>query len=65
MSALAHSLTGDAEARLLMLHVDDVGMCHGANLAFLELARTGAVTRQGAIASESEMEAFFAKYSMS
>jgi chitin disaccharide deacetylase len=26
---------------LVMLHVDDVGMCHGANLAFAELGRIG------------------------
>jgi predicted glycoside hydrolase/deacetylase ChbG (UPF0249 family) len=26
---------------LIVLHVDDVGMCHGANLAFLELSRAG------------------------
>ncbi len=33
-----------AAARRVVLHVDDVGMCHGANVAFLELARAGAVT---------------------
>jgi chitin disaccharide deacetylase len=30
--------------RTVILHVDDVGMCHGANRAYLELARAGAVT---------------------
>ncbi|HEX2886849.1 polysaccharide deacetylase family protein [Vineibacter terrae] len=30
--------------RSAILHVDDVGMCHGANRAFLELARAGAIT---------------------
>jgi len=30
--------------RTAILHVDDVGMCHGANRAYLELARAGAVT---------------------
>jgi hypothetical protein len=44
MSTLAEALTGDPNGRALMLHVDDVGMCHGANVAFLELSRTGAVT---------------------
>ena len=27
----------------IVLHVDDVGMCHGANVAFAELSRIGAV----------------------
>ena len=27
--------------RTLILHVDDVGMCHGANVAYLELSRLG------------------------
>jgi hypothetical protein len=44
MSALAKALTGDPNGRALLLHVDDVGMCHGANVAFLELSRAGAVT---------------------
>jgi hypothetical protein len=44
VSALAQALAGDANGRVLVLHVDDVGMCHGANLAFLELSRAGAVT---------------------
>lgn len=30
-------------AKVAILHVDDVGMCHGANVAFLELARAGRV----------------------
>lgn len=29
------------EARVVVLHADDVGMCRGANRAFLELARAG------------------------
>jgi chitin disaccharide deacetylase len=28
----------------LVVHVDDVGMCHGANSAFVELSRSGAVS---------------------
>lgn len=44
MSALSQALAGDADARALVLHVDDVGMCHGANVAFVELARAGGVT---------------------
>ena len=43
-ASLAHALTGDANARVLALHIDDVGMCHGANVAFLELSRAGGVT---------------------
>ena len=30
--------------KAVILHVDDLAMCHGGNRAFLELARTGAVT---------------------
>jgi predicted glycoside hydrolase/deacetylase ChbG (UPF0249 family) len=30
--------------RAVILHVDDLAMCHGANRAFLELARAGQVT---------------------
>jgi predicted glycoside hydrolase/deacetylase ChbG (UPF0249 family) len=30
--------------RRLVIHQDDVGMCHGANVAFLELSRLGAIT---------------------
>lgn len=44
MSALAAALGHAPDARLAVLHIDDVGMCHGANVAFLDLARTGAVT---------------------
>ena len=43
-TSLTHALTGDPGARVLVLHVDDVGMCHGANAAFLDLARSGNVT---------------------
>ena len=28
----------------IVLHQDDIGMCHGANLAFVELSATGAIT---------------------
>ncbi len=31
-------------ARAVILHVDDLAMCHGANRAFLDLARAGFVT---------------------
>ena len=44
MSSIAQALAGDANARALVLHIDDVGMCHGANVAFLELARSHSVT---------------------
>jgi hypothetical protein len=33
-----------ADARVAIFHADDVGMCHGANVAFGELFRTGAVS---------------------
>lgn len=31
----------DARARVVCLHADDVGMCHGANVAYIELMRAG------------------------
>jgi hypothetical protein len=44
VSDLAETLTGDAHGRVLVVHIDDVGMCHGANTAFIELSRAGGVT---------------------
>ena len=44
MTRLAPAIAGVGDARVLAVHVDDVGMCHGANVAFLELARSGGVT---------------------
>jgi predicted glycoside hydrolase/deacetylase ChbG (UPF0249 family) len=43
-SPTARALTRSATERVLALHVDDVGMCHGANVAFLELFRAGHVS---------------------
>jgi predicted glycoside hydrolase/deacetylase ChbG (UPF0249 family) len=34
----------DPSRRVVILHADDVGMCHGANVAFLDLFRKGALT---------------------
>ena len=34
----------DPARRAAILHADDVGMCHGANTAFVELSGTGALT---------------------
>lgn len=34
----------DPKRRAAILHADDVGMCHGANTAFLTLSRSGALT---------------------
>jgi predicted glycoside hydrolase/deacetylase ChbG (UPF0249 family) len=34
----------DPARRAAILHEDDVGMCHGANAAFLELSKSGALT---------------------
>ncbi|TGQ69808.1 ChbG/HpnK family deacetylase [Mesorhizobium sp. M00.F.Ca.ET.186.01.1.1] len=36
------SVSATGSRRRLVLHEDDVGMCHGANSAFLELSRLGA-----------------------
>lgn len=33
----------DPDPALVVIHVDDVGMCHGANAAFAELSRIGVV----------------------
>lgn len=33
----------DSKSRVAIFHADDVGMCHGANAAFEELARLGAI----------------------
>jgi predicted glycoside hydrolase/deacetylase ChbG (UPF0249 family) len=44
VSAATRILTGDPKGRAVVPHVDDVGMCHGANVAFLELSRAGGVT---------------------
>jgi hypothetical protein len=43
MSPLLNLLGLPADARVVVLHADDVGMCHGANRAFLELARAGRI----------------------
>ncbi|MBA2771399.1 MAG: ChbG/HpnK family deacetylase [Sphingomonas sp.] len=34
----------DPKRRAVIVHADDVGMCHGANTAFVELSRSGALT---------------------
>jgi chitin disaccharide deacetylase len=44
VTSLAAALGYGAEARLLVVHEDDVGMCHGANRAFFELSRDGFLT---------------------
>ena len=44
MSATTRAIATGPIRRAVVLHVDDVGMCHGANVAFLELSRAGAVT---------------------
>ncbi|HVW54217.1 MAG TPA: polysaccharide deacetylase family protein [Rhizobiaceae bacterium] len=41
---LLQRLGFDPGQRVAILHADDVGMCHGANAAFLELARAGRLT---------------------
>jgi chitin disaccharide deacetylase len=44
MAGLAAALGYPADARILIPHVDDLGVCHGANRAFAELAGQGFVT---------------------
>ena len=43
MSDICAALGHAAGTRIVSLHVDDVGMCHGANLAYLDLYKAGAV----------------------
>ena len=44
MAGLAAALGYPADARILIPHIDDLGVCHGANRAFAELAEQGFVT---------------------
>lgn len=44
MTSLAERLGFDAESRLILLHVDDVGMCHAQNLGFFEVIEAGLAT---------------------
>ena len=44
MAGLAAALGYSPDARVLIPHIDDVGVCHGANRAFAELAGQGFVT---------------------
>jgi hypothetical protein len=43
-SEMIRRLGLDPARRVAILHEDDVGMCHGANTAFLELSRSSALT---------------------
>lgn len=42
-STVMQALGLDPSRPAAILHADDVGMCHGANVAYLELARAGAL----------------------
>lgn len=42
--SLAERLGQDIDAKIVVVHVDDVGMCHGANMAFADLHGAGFVT---------------------
>ena len=44
MADLAAALGYPPDTRVLIPHIDDVGVCHGANRAFVELAGQGFVT---------------------
>ncbi|PWS37115.1 hypothetical protein DFH01_09590 [Falsiroseomonas bella] len=43
MSPTLRLLGLPTDARVVILHADDVGMCHGSNQAFLDLARAGRI----------------------
>jgi chitin disaccharide deacetylase len=49
MADLAAALGYPPDARILIPHIDDVGVCHGANRAFAELAGQGFVTTASAM----------------
>ena len=49
MTSLQEALGYKADSRLLIPHVDDVGMCWSANRAFLDLCGTGVVTSGSAM----------------
>jgi YdjC-like protein len=40
---LLHALGFSPDSRVAIFHADDVGMCHGANVAFEELSRKGSI----------------------
>ncbi len=42
--SVAERLGYPADARIVVAHVDDVGMCHGSNAAFAELSGKGFIT---------------------
>jgi chitin disaccharide deacetylase len=42
--SLAHKLGLPEDAKIVVAHQDDVGMCHGANAAFADLADLGFIT---------------------
>ncbi len=44
MKNLLPKLGFEPDSRVAIFHADDVGMCHGANAAFEELSRLGAIT---------------------
>ena len=37
-------MSTDTDTRTVMVHIDDVGMCHGATQAYLELSASGFAT---------------------
>jgi predicted glycoside hydrolase/deacetylase ChbG (UPF0249 family) len=43
-NSLLKQLGFQPDQRVAIFHADDVGMCHGANVAFAELARDGIIT---------------------
>ncbi len=42
--ALLHALGFGPGSRVAIFHADDIGMCHGANVAFQDLTRLGSIT---------------------
>ncbi|MBT3360984.1 MAG: ChbG/HpnK family deacetylase, partial [Rhodospirillales bacterium] len=44
MNPTSKALGLDPHTRAVIIHADDVGMCHGANQAFVELSWAGAIT---------------------
>jgi predicted glycoside hydrolase/deacetylase ChbG (UPF0249 family) len=43
-ASLSQRLGFEPDQRVAIFHADDVGMCHGANVAFEELSKDGSIT---------------------
>ncbi|MDA1193371.1 MAG: ChbG/HpnK family deacetylase, partial [Candidatus Poribacteria bacterium] len=58
---LAERIGFEANARLLIVHADDSGMCHGANWATAEAFRSGAISSTAVMVPCAWFESFAAE----